>query len=168
VNAVKVTYLEMRSPADLRPKRSAPSGFVVEELAVKQWQFNRFLYAFVGEQWSWTDKLVWSEHQWQSYVESPGLRTFVAREQGSLAGYYELCSDLGGGIEVAIFGLTPHFVGKGLGGILLTHALEEAWKLQPRRVWLHTCTLDHPSALHNYVARGLKIYKEQFQPAPRV
>jgi hypothetical protein len=28
-------------------------------------------------------------------------------------------------------------------------------------VWVHTCTLDAPTALANYQARGLRIYKEE-------
>lgn len=156
---VTVTYLEMRSPNALRPKRCQDPQFGIREATVKQWEFNRFLYLLVGRDWSWNDKRAWSEQQWQEYAGSDRLRTFVASYGGSVAGYYELRADESGGMEIAIFGLAPKFIGRGLGGVLLTSAVEEAWRAHPTRVWLHTCSLDHPAALPNYKARGLTIYK---------
>jgi GNAT superfamily N-acetyltransferase len=162
---ITITYLEMRSPSALRPKPNRDQRFWIRETIVKQWQFNRFLYLLVGADWSWTDKRSWSEQQWQDYAESERLRTFGAFYDGSVAGYYELRADDDAGIEIAIFGLAPPFVGRGLGGVMLTHAIEEAWRQNPARVWLHTCTLDHPAALANYLARGLTIYKAESHPA---
>jgi len=49
----------------------------------------------------------------------------------------------------------------GFGGYLLTHAIRSAWDSGATRVWVHTCTLDHPSALANYVARGMKVYRTE-------
>jgi GNAT superfamily N-acetyltransferase len=158
---VTTTYLEMLSPKDLRPKRGADPRFRIGEATVKQWRFNRFLYFAVGEDWAWFDKRGWSDAQWQEYAESERLRTFIATYDASPAGYYELRRDDDGGVEIAYFGLLPAFIGKGFGGALLTGAIEDAWKMQPARVWVHTCTLDHPSALPNYQARGLRVYKEE-------
>jgi len=146
----------MRSPSELRPKRSPDPRFQVKEATVKQWEFNRFLYLLVGADWSWNDKKNWSPQQWRAYAESDELRTFVAYYDGSVAGYYEIRPDTVGGVQIAILGLTPKFIGRGFGGVLLTTALETAWQLHPARVWLHTCTLDHPGALPNYKARGMR------------
>jgi GNAT superfamily N-acetyltransferase len=78
------------------------------------------------------------------------------------AGYYELRRDDEDGVEIAYFGLLPEFIGRGLGGALLTNAIEEAWRMSSvSRVWVHTCTLDHPGALGNYQARGMVIYKQE-------
>lgn len=156
---ITITYLEMVSPELLKPRRTKDPRFSVREATVKQWEFNRFAYLLVGRKWSWNDKLKWTEQQWRNYAESDTLRTFVAYYDGSVAGYYELRPDELQGVEIAIFGLAPKFIGRGLGGVLLTHALEEAWRTKPARVWLHTCSLDHPAALHNYQARGLQVYK---------
>ena len=162
---VTITYLEMRSPSALRPRRSEDPRFRVAEATVKQWQFNRFLYLLVGGDWSWVDKRSWSDQRWKAYAESERLRTFAAYYDGSVGGYFELRADDAGGVEIAILGLTPKFVGRGLGAVLLTHALEEGWRLQPTRVWLHTCSLDHPAALPNYQARGMTVYKvETYSP----
>lgn len=155
---VTITFLETRSPRELRPRRCDDDRFQVAEAKPPQWQFNRSLYLAVGELWSWNHKRGWSDAQWRKYVETPDLRTFSAHYEGELAGYYELRRD-GGDVEIAYFGLLPPFIGRGFGGALLTHAIEEAWRMSPTRVWVHTCTLDHPAAIKNYLARGMKIYQ---------
>jgi len=168
---ITTTYLEMTSPAGLRPKACDDPRFRILEATVKQWRLNRFLYELVGRDWSWTDKLVWSQKQWREYAEDDRLRTFVAYWDGSPAGYFELAAgsnhtngdtpaeqDRQGEVEIAYLGLAPPFIGRGFGGALLTRALEEAWKMQPKRVWLHTCSRDHPAALKNYLARGMVVY----------
>ena len=155
------TYLQMNSPAQLRPQRCAEEGFQVREQTERDWHFNRDLYLAVGENWSWTDKRTWTDDQWKEYGLAPELRTFGAYLNDTLAGYYELRGDEEGGVEITYFGLLPQFLGRGLGGALLTSAIEQAWQMSPSvaRVWLQTCTLDHPRALANYQARGMTIYK---------
>lgn len=156
----------MRAPSELRPKHCPDPCFQIKEAIVKQWEFNRFLYLLVGRDWAWNDKKGWSEAQWQGYAESDRLRTFVAYYTGSVAGYYELRGDARDGAEIAMFGLAPKFVGRGFGGALLTNALESAWATKATRVWLHTCSLDHPAALPNYQARGMRIYKVETVSLP--
>ncbi len=155
---VTTFYLEMKSPEEIRGKEK-PAGFDVIEAEVKEFRLNRYLYQLVGESWNWNGKLALSDHAWKAYAENDDLRTWVAYTKGSIAGYYEL-QQQDNEIEIAYFGLAPKFVGKGFGGYLLTHALQSAWSWgNTQRVWVHTCTLDHPSALANYQARGLQLYK---------
>lgn len=161
---VTTWYLEMQDRKALRPKRVEAPRLRVLEATTPQWEFNRFLYHAVGRDWSWNDKRTWTDEQWKNYVGSPGLRTFVAYVDGSPAGYFELQRDGEGGVEIVYFGLLPPFIGRGLGAHLLTIALEEAWAMDPTRVWVHTCSLDHPSALKNYQARGMKLYRTEQQP----
>ena len=154
------SYLEMRSPGQLRPKR-ADSRFQVREKTERDWRFNRDLYFRVGEQWDWIDKRPWTNQQWREYATAPELRTFGGYYDDQLAGYYELRRDDSGGVEIAYFGLLPEFIGRGFGGALLTSAIEEAWRMSPKpsRVWVHTCNRDHPQALANYQSRGMVIYE---------
>ena len=160
---ITVYYLEMRSPAQLLPARGA-SGLTVTEARVKQWPLNRFLYQYVGGPWDWKEKLLWSEQQWRDYAEADDLRTWVGYYQGSPAGYFELQRQPGDEVEIKYFGLATAFIGKGLGGKLLTCALEQAWAWgEVKRVWVHTCSLDHPGALSNYQARGLELYKTELE-----
>lgn len=151
-------YLQMHSPDELIPATVAP-GLQVIEATTKQFAFNRFLYSLVGGSWQWTDQLQWSDEQWRDYAEADNLRTWVAYEGGSPAGYFELQRQQGNAVEIRYFGLAPPFIGRGFGGHLLTCALREAWQWnQPDRVWVHTCSRDHPSALANYQARGMHCY----------
>ena len=168
MGAITTTYLEMTDAAQLRPRVCADPRFRILEATVRQWRFNRFLYELVGKDWAWRDRLAWTDEQWRSYAEHEDTRTFVAYYDGSVAGYYELAAR-DNEVEIAYFGLASPFIGRGFGGALLTRAIEEAWKTRPRRVWLHTCTLDHPSALRNYAARGMTAYKtETTQPMLQV
>jgi GNAT superfamily N-acetyltransferase len=159
------TYLEMRSPDQLRPKH-ADEEFHIREQTERDWRFNRDLYFRVGEQWDWVDKRPWTDDQWKEYAMAPELRTFAAYYDGVLAGYYELRRDKEGGIEIAYFGLLPEWIGRRLGGALLTSAIELAWCMEPKpsRVWVHTCNRDHPQALANYQARGMMVYKVEEEP----
>lgn len=158
MSGVATYYLEMTSPSALRGKEDA-RGLQICECEIKQFQFNRFLYELVGEAWSWTDRLSWSDEQWRNWIEDDNLRTWVAYYKGSPAGYYELHRQGGGDVEIAYFGLAPKFIGRGFGGYLLSRAIESAWEWQgTQRVWVHTCTLDHPGALQNYKARGMEVY----------
>jgi GNAT superfamily N-acetyltransferase len=159
--SIVTTYLEMHSPDQLRATRCADARFQIRERKERDWRFNRDLYSSVGEMWSWNDKRVWTDEQWKEYVRE--LQTFGAYYDDSLAGYYELRRDDEGGVEIAYFGLLREFIGRGLGGALLTSAIEEAWQMSPSasRVWVHTCNLDHPAALANYQARGMVIYKQE-------
>jgi len=161
MDEITTYYLEMKSPLLLNNK-SKSNGLKIIECEIKQYQFNRFLYQFVGEDWDWTDNLSWSDEQWKAYAESDKLRTWVAYYRGSPAGYFELQKQDAGNVQISYFGLQSEFIGKGFGSYLLSQAIKLAWDWSgTERVWVHTCSLDHPSALQNYKARGMELYKEE-------
>jgi GNAT superfamily N-acetyltransferase len=162
LSEVTVWYLHMQSPSELLGK-DKPEDLSVVEAEVKQYQFNRFLYQLVGATWQWTNNLKWTDAQWQAYAEADNLRTWVAWCQGSPAGYFELLRDANGEVEITYFGLAEKFIGRGFGGYLLANALQQAWDWQASRVIVNTCSLDHPSALANYQARGMQIYKTEVE-----
>lgn len=163
MNEITTWSLESRSPTELKPA-SDPGDVDIREACVKQFQFNRFLYQLVGASWAWNDKLNWSDEQWQQYAEADDLRTWVAWCEGSPAGYFELQMQPGGTVEICYFGLAEKFIGRRLGGYLLTESIRKAWDWGANRVWVHTCSLDHPNALANYEARGLSIFKSEVEP----
>jgi GNAT superfamily N-acetyltransferase len=152
-------YLEMFSPDELRAKSCSDPNFVVRELCPKDFRINRSFYLSVGSDWEWKDRLSWTNHQWINYAEAEDLKTYIACDGKECAGYYELQVQPEDNVEIAYFGLVPEYIGRGFGGFLLSHAIKTAWSLTKRRVWVHTCTRDHPNALRNYEARGFKIYK---------
>lgn len=133
---------------------------VIQQAEIGCPELNRFLYTAVGGAWYWTDRLAWTYQQWLDYLNRPEVQTWVGYVQGTPAGYFELEKQPEENVEIAYFGLLPQFIGKGLGGHLLTRAVEQAWAMRAKRVWVHTCTLDAPAALANYQARGFRIYKE--------
>jgi len=163
---VTITYLETRSPQELRPPNRPASTLAIQEVFENQWQQSRSYYCAVGAPWAWNDKRFWSDEQWQAYAKAPELRTFIAYLQNEPVGYFELHQSNTTEIEIAYFGLLPTFVGRGLGGELLTKTLETAWQQKPSRVWVHTCDLDHPAALANYQARGMAVYKVEVHETP--
>ena len=150
----------MISPDELQAKTDS-QGLEISECTVNQFEHSKSLYALVGGKWQWTGKQAWSDDDWRAYAEGENLRTFIASLEGATAGYFELQSQPEGDVEIAYFGLAPAFIGRGLGGYLLSEAVKTAWDWGASRVWLHTCSLDHPSALKNYEARGMKVYRTE-------
>lgn len=158
MEATTIYYLEMNSVDDFRQQAPA-CDLLIMESEIKDYRTNEFLYKLVGANWRWIDKLDWSSDQWLDYAESDQLRTWIAYYRGSIAGYFELFSCADGSVEIAYFGLVAKFIGQGFGAYLLSRAVRLAWhECDANRVWLHTCSDDHPHALSNYQARGFKIY----------
>jgi GNAT superfamily N-acetyltransferase len=158
---VTTDYLEMTDPGELRPKTLAIEGLDIRQAETPSPELNRFLYTAVGGDWFWTDRLGWNFRQWQEWVNRPGLRTWVAYVSGTPAGYFELHAQPDDDVEIPSFGLLPQFTGQGIGGHFLTIAVEKAWQMGAKRVWLHTCDFDHPHALSNYKARGFRVVREK-------
>lgn len=124
-------------------------------------EFNRMLYLAVGAPWMWYERFEWSYQQWETFLKRDNVQTWVAYVGATPIGYFELEGQANGSTEICYFGLLPENIGKGFGRKLLEDAIEKAWALGGSRVWLHTCTLDHASALANYQARGFTIFKEE-------
>ncbi|MEV4948749.1 GNAT family N-acetyltransferase [Streptomyces sp. NPDC053755] len=159
--------LEQTSASDLRPA-APPAGDDVRiaRAEVPSPEFARFLYTAVGGDISWNDRLHLSYKEWQEIVERPGAEIWVAYEKGTPAGYVELDPQDDGVVEIIYFGLIPAFRGRRIGGHLLTEGVRRAWDLAERwpdreptrRVWLHTCSLDGPHAMDNYLRRGFRLF----------
>jgi GNAT superfamily N-acetyltransferase len=155
------TYLQMLSPDDLDGAPAPAADAVVERVDRCPPADWRALYGEVGREYHWVDRLAWTDDDISAYLRDPALELWVLRSGGETAGYFELRAEPDGAVEVAYFGLLPAFVGQGLGKFLLTRAVERAWARGATRVWLHTSSLDHPSALPNYLARGFSIWKQE-------
>jgi GNAT superfamily N-acetyltransferase len=158
--AVTTTYLEIRARSELRTGRAPRLPCTVARVEEPTPALNRFLYVAVGQSWAWNDRLEWNAARWRDYAARPELETGVAYDRGTPAGYFEL-ERQEDDVEIVYFGLLPEFIGFGLGGRLLATAIERAFDLGAARVWLHTCSLDHPQALGNYLARGMRVYRSE-------
>ncbi|MGH7568609.1 MAG: GNAT family N-acetyltransferase [Gemmatimonadales bacterium] len=158
------TYLELRSPTDFRPAFGQFTDLRVERVHRPLPDLYRRLYRTVGEAFHWRDRWDWTDAEIGAHLARPEITLHVATQagDGAIAGWYELrrvAED--DSVEIAYFGLFPDAIGRGLGKHLLSCAVRDAWALNPARVWLHTCTLDHPHALPNYEARGFRRYKTE-------
>jgi ribosomal protein S18 acetylase RimI-like enzyme len=157
-------YLEMTDPRRLCPSPATGHEVEIKAAEIACPELNRFFYTAVGGDWYWVDRLPWTYDQWLQYLRRPGHETWVLYVAGTPAGYFELQGPSGADVEIASFGLLRQFVGQGLGSYLLTEAIRRAWQKGAARVWVHTSSLDHPSALANYRARGLRLFKEETSP----
>ncbi|NIP15750.1 MAG: GNAT family N-acetyltransferase [Pseudomonadales bacterium] len=150
-------HLELTEPDQFRPAGAAPA-YELRQVERPTPELNRFLYATIGADWSWYERLSWSRARWLAFLDRPEVATWIACVDGSPAGYFELEDQPNGSVEICYFGLLPAFTGQGMGGALLSDAVRAAWNRGASRVWLHTCSLDHPSALGNYLARGFTLF----------
>jgi len=165
---IKTTYvLEMAKSEDLSPKGTNLPGWRIERLETPCPEFNKFLHTVVGYEYRWGGRTHWGKDTWYAYASRKELETWVAYLGGTPAGYFELEKRPGGDIEVKSLGLLPSFIGQGLGGPLLTRAAERAWEIGASKVWLTTCSHDHPHALQNYLDRGFQIREIREGPANR-
>jgi GNAT superfamily N-acetyltransferase len=165
--SVTRTYLEMTSPTDLRSVPvpvPAPELRRLENCSVEQF---RFLYREVGRAYRWTDRLSWNDETIREHLLTPGVSVWLLSWQEKPAGYFELKGHEDGSVEIAYFGLLPEFIGRGWGKYLLGLAVNAAWALGTHRVWLHTCTLDHPAALPNYQKRGFRPVRQEVYEVER-
>lgn len=161
ITPVTIWYLEMLSPDWCRPGFSDDPEVAVVQAKIPSPELSRFLYASVGGDWYWLDRLSWSYDRWMTYLNRPEVQTWVAYVAGTPAGYIELEAQPEGNVEIAYFGLLRSFIGRGIGKHLLSVGIEQAWKMNAQRVWVHTCSLDGAHALKNYQARGFQLYKEE-------
>ncbi|GAB4525401.1 MAG: GNAT family N-acetyltransferase [Anaerolineae bacterium] len=160
------TYLEMTSPDTFQPGFTTAEDVLLLPMQQVDVTFYLFLYQTVGEAWKWRDRLLMPREELTHILASPQTRVYVLYAGGVPAGYFELFQEETH-VEIAYFGLRPEFIGRGLGKHLLSAAIQQAWQLEnAQRIWLHTCNLDGPHALQNYIARGFTIYDVQEEPMP--
>ena len=162
IQEVKRSYLEINSPQDLKEVSKPFEDYSLNLLDPINFQLNKFFYKNVGKKHKWIDRLVWTETQWINYVSNKNVRTFIFKNKEDLAGFFELIfHPEKREIEIAYFGLLEEYQNKKLGSYLLSEAIKRSFEYSIKRVWLHTCSLDHKNALSNYVARGMKIFKTE-------
>jgi ribosomal protein S18 acetylase RimI-like enzyme len=151
-------YLHLLSMSDLIKSDCKEKNLEVVLEKKPTIDFCKFLYKEVGRDFFWRDRLKWSDQDWLDYISND----YILKQNNELAGYYELLYDPKiPSMEIAYFGIFKEFFGKGIGGHLLTDAILTSFNQKINKVWVHTCTLDHPNALKNYLARGMKVFKTE-------
>ncbi len=159
---IERNYLEIYSIKDLNDIDKFPKNYLVQLVDPPNFQLNKFFYKNVGKKHEWVDRLIWTEKQWINYTDNKKVKTYVLKKDQDYVGYFELIlHEDKKEVEIAYLGLLEEFQNKKLGSYLLTSAIKNSFLCKPRRVWVHTCSLDHKNALNNYLSRGMKIFKKE-------
>ncbi|WP_027521663.1 GNAT family N-acetyltransferase [Bradyrhizobium sp. Ec3.3] len=161
--AAVVTHLEMTARP---PLRDDPVGaWRLRPVEQPGLDWFRALYARVGEDWLWFSRLRMPDAELAAIVQSPRVEIYALVADGREEGLLELDFREAGQCEIVFFGVTAKLIGTGAGRWLMNRALERAWSQEIRRVWVHTCTFDHPSALAFYQRSGFRAFRRQIEIA---
>ena len=158
---VERNFLELRDIKKLKFNSFKENKFLIKKIK-PDFQLNKFFYKQVGKKHRWIDRLSWTDEKWINFISNKNLETYVISESDDLIGFFELLynPDLNE-TEISYFGLLEEYIGKGIGGYALSEAIKKSFEKNIKRVWLHTCTLDHPNALKNYIARGMRVFRKE-------
>jgi GNAT superfamily N-acetyltransferase len=159
--AAVVTHLEMTARPALRS--DPPGPWTLRRVESPGLDWFRDLYRRVGEEWLWFSRLQMSDADLIAIIHSPLVEVHALVQDGRDEGLLELDFREPGQCELAFFGVTSKLIGSGAGRWLMNRALERAWSRQVTRVWVHTCTLDHPSALAFYQRSGFHPFRRQVE-----
>ena len=159
IEKIERYYLEINSIKDLKIKTVPSESFSIKEEDKNNFALNKFFYKQIGKKHEWVDRLIWQDKNWMDYVSNKKLKTIILRKENNIVGYFELLFD-NNECEIAYLGILEEYIGKGYGGFLLSEAIRLGFA-NSRRIWVHTCSLDHPNALENYKSRGMKIFKTE-------
>ena len=152
----------MHSLNELIETINPSNEYIVELIDPPNFQLNKFFYKNIGKNHRWVDRLVWNEIEWIKYTSNENVKTYILKKKGDLVGYFELLYHVEKNeTEIAYFGLLEEFQNKKLGSYLLSSAIKKSFLNKSKRVWVHTCSLDHKNALNNYLSRGMKIFKKE-------
>ena len=159
---VKRNYLEINSLHNLNEGTKPSGDYSLNLMRPINFQLNKFFYKNIGKKHNWVDRLIWTEKQWEEYTTNKNVKTYVLKIKEDIAGYFELISHPDQNeVEIAYLGLLEEYHNKKLGSYLLSSAIRNSFIENPKRVWVHTCSLDHKNALNNYLSRGMKIFKTE-------
>ena len=159
--AAVVTHLEMTvRPA---PRPDPPRAWTLRRVETPPLDWYRDLYRRIGEEWLWVSRIRMADTELASHLHSPQLEVHALVDAGRDEGLLELDFRKPGQCEIVMFGVTTKLVGSGAGRWLMNRALEIAWSRPIERLWLHTCTLDHPAALAFYRRSGFRSFRRQVE-----
>ena len=162
IKKVERNYLEINSINDLNVSTILPERSSIQLIQPPDFQLNKFFYKNIGKKHNWVDRLIWTEKQWINYTCNEKVKTYVLKKEDNIAGYFELILHPDKNeVEIAYLGLLEEYQNQKLGSYLLSYAIKKSFSDETKRVWVHTCTLDHKNALNNYISRGMKVFKKE-------
>lgn len=153
-----VTYLEMFAPPGFGPEGNRPD-LVFRRVPNPDPGWYRATIRSIGEAWLWFSPLIMPEAELAALLRDPLREVYALERDGETVGIAELDRREKGEVEVSFFGVTGSEIGTGAARFLMNRALEAAFRSSPHRVWVHTCTFDHPAAVRFYLRSGFRPYK---------
>ncbi|WP_116089819.1 GNAT family N-acetyltransferase [Sphingomonas crusticola] len=145
-------------------ERPRPRPLPASPLRLARWKepgadAYRTLFRRVGARWLWFSRLLLDDDALLAIIRDPQVEVSAVLDRAGVEiGLLELDFRVAGACEIAFFGLVPELAGKGHGRWLMAQALAMGWSRPIARMWVHTCTLDHPSALNFYRAQGFQPF----------
>ncbi len=144
---VQRNYLEINFLKDLKENSDFSENYSIDLVDPADFQLNKFFYKNIGKKHHWVDRLIWTEKQWIDYVSDKNVKTYVLKNEKDLVGYFELIlHSEKKEVEIAYLGLLEEYQNKKIGSFLLSAAIKNSFLNKPKRVWVHTCSLDHKNA----------------------
>ena len=155
-------YLEIKYLSELNHIKKPDNRYIIKKVFPEDFQLNKFFYKQIGRNHKWKDRLSWDDRKWIDYVSNSSVLTFILKDNENIAGFFELIYHKEKSeVEIAYFGLLKDYMYKKLGGYMLSEAIKISFSYKIKRLWVHTCSLDHKNALSNYLSRGMKIYNTE-------
>ncbi|MGW1419518.1 GNAT family N-acetyltransferase [Bradyrhizobium manausense] len=161
--AAVVTHLEMTARPALRD--DPPGAWSLRKIDAPALDWYRDLFRRVGEEWLWFSRARMNDSELAAIIHAPGIEIYALAADGRDEGLLELDFREAGQCELVYFGVTTSLIGTGAARFLMNRALERAWSGEVGRVWVHTCTLDHPSAVAFYQRSGFRPFRRQIEVA---
>jgi GNAT superfamily N-acetyltransferase len=161
--AAVVTHLEVTERPALRP--DPPGAWTLRRVETPTLDWYRDLHRRVGEEWLWFSRLQMTDSELAAIIQSPLVEVHTLVQDGRDEGLLELDLREAGQCELAYFGVTAKLIGSGAARWLMNRALERAWSRPVARVWVHTCTFDHPAAVAFYQRSGFRAFRRQIEIA---
>jgi GNAT superfamily N-acetyltransferase len=159
--ATVVTHLEMNELPAIPPD---PQGaWTLRRVEAPALDWYRGLYRRVGDEWLWIDRVKMPDAELASIIQAPLVEAYALVHEGRDEGLLELDFREAGQCEIVYFGVSAKLVGSGAGRWLMNRALELAWSRPIARLWLHTCTHDHPGAVAFYLRSGFRAFLRQIE-----
>ncbi|MCB1486146.1 MAG: GNAT family N-acetyltransferase [Bauldia sp.] len=153
-----VTYLELTE----RPAPTPPAdtgGYDIHKVDHPSPDWYRAIISRIGAEWLWVHIPLMPQPELEALMRNPDVEIHALERDGETLGVAELDRRQPGEVEIVMFGVVPEAVGSGAAHRLMQGVLDAAFRPDTRRVWLHTCTNDHPAALRFYQRAGFRPYK---------
>ena len=163
--ATVVTTLEMRA----RPR---PAPLPASSLRIVRWKQPKSeaylaLFKRVGAPWLWYSRLAMAPERLRALLDDPAVEVYAAVDRAGIeVGMIELDFRTDGQCCLSYFALVPELVGQGHGRWLMAQVMAMGWRAGVERMWVNTCTLDHPSALGFYRKVGFEAIARTIETFP--